>query len=90
MAGLNARRAGEMAVLCKSIFAMELLVAAQAAELRGKKPLGTATSELLSFVREIVPFTQAGQTVPRIQPLLDHIAAHPDRIEKLFQNNNQV
>ncbi len=40
MAGLAARRAAELATLCRSIFALELLVAAQAVDLRKVTPLG--------------------------------------------------
>jgi histidine ammonia-lyase len=84
MAGLSARHAGELATLCRSLFAMELMVAAQAVEARGKKPLGETTSKLLALVREVVPFAGAGRTVPKVQPLLDHLASRASEISALI------
>lgn len=73
MAALGGRRAAELVELCRSIAAMELLVAAQAAELRGRTPLGAGTGALFELVRERVPFAQAGHPPPHIEPLLDFV-----------------
>jgi histidine ammonia-lyase len=63
MAPLAARRVAEMVELGERIVAIELVVAAQAVELRGKQ-LGKGTDRLLGAVRECVPFTGEGETVP--------------------------
>jgi histidine ammonia-lyase len=63
MAPLAARRVAEMVELGERIVAIELVVAAQAVELRGTR-LGKGTKRLLEIVRERVPFTEAGETVP--------------------------
>jgi histidine ammonia-lyase len=75
MAALGARRAAELARLGTSIVAMELLTAAQAVELRGRTPLGEATKKLHDIVRQLVPFSQAGQTPPHVGPLLQLVGA---------------
>ncbi|TAN19733.1 MAG: hypothetical protein EPN45_00545 [Rhizobiaceae bacterium] len=84
LAALGARRAAELCLLGKSIVAMELMVAAQAVELRGHKPLGRRTAELLAFAREAVPFAEAGRSPPNVQPLLDHIETAAGRIDALM------
>jgi histidine ammonia-lyase len=84
MSGLGARRATDLAVLCRSIFAMELLVAAQAVQLRGVAPLGRTTGKLFEFVRRAVPFAAAGQRVPHIAPLLDQLDAERGEIVALI------
>jgi histidine ammonia-lyase len=84
MSGLAARRTADLAVLCRSIFAMELLVAAQAVELRKVAPLGRTTGRLFDFVRRAVPFAAAGQRVPHIGPLLDQLDAQRDEIAGLI------
>lgn len=75
LAALGARRASELARLGTSIVAMELLTAAQAVDLRGCTPLGSATGELLRQVRELVPFALGGHRPPRVDPLLDFVAS---------------
>jgi len=84
LAALGARRALELARIGRSIVTMELLVAAQAAELRGRTPLGRSTGRLLAYVREALPFAAAGQRPPNVQPLLDHIAAKPALLDELL------
>jgi histidine ammonia-lyase len=84
MSGLAARRTAELAVLCRSIFAMELLVAAQAVELRQVAPLGRTTRKLFDFVRRAVPFAGAGQRVPHVGPLLDQLDARRDEIDQFI------
>lgn len=83
MSGLAARRTAELAVLCRSIFAMELLVAAQAVQLRKVAPLGQTTRKLFDFVRRAVPFAEAGQRVPHIGSLLDQLDAKRNEIDQL-------
>ncbi len=83
MSGLAARRTADLTVLCRSIFAMELLVAAQAVQLRGVAPLGRTTKKLFEFVRRAVPFTGAGQRVPHVEPLLQQLDIERGEIEQL-------
>ncbi len=84
LASLGARRAAELCLIGKSIIAMELLVAGQAAELRGRAPLGRCTGRLLALVRQAVPFATAGRGPPNVQPLLDHIEASSRQIDDLI------
>lgn len=84
LAALSARRGMDMATLCKSIFALELLVAAQAVELRGFHPIGQGTNKLFEFVRQAVPFTAAGNCPPNVKPLLKHLEDNPELIETLI------
>jgi histidine ammonia-lyase len=60
MAPLGARRLAEMVALAARLGAVELVVSAQAAELRGLEPLGSGTGRALRTVRESVPFVGAG------------------------------
>jgi histidine ammonia-lyase len=64
MAPLAARRLAEMVELGERIVAIELVVAAQAVELRQPATLGVGTGGVLARVRERVPFTSAGTTLP--------------------------
>jgi len=73
MAGLAARKTAEVASLCRSITTIELLVAAQAVDIRRATPLGAVTSKLHALVRDVIPFAAAGDRVPRIDPLLRRI-----------------
>lgn len=70
MATVAARRARETAELCKSLLAMELMVAAQAVEIRKATPLGVSTTKLLEFVRGFVPHAAGHERVPHPTPLL--------------------
>ncbi|CAD5294293.1 MULTISPECIES: aromatic amino acid ammonia-lyase [unclassified Bosea (in: a-proteobacteria)] len=85
MAGLAARRTAEMATLCLSIFGMELMVAAQAVEMRKAKPLGAVTHELLAFVRRAIPYAGAGERVPHAGQLIDHLVANDAEIDSLIR-----
>lgn len=69
MAPLAARRLAEMVGLGDRIAALELAVAAQAAELRGIR-LGRGTAAAVSAIRTVVPFLDDGDTVPDIEPLV--------------------
>lgn len=73
MAGLAARKTVEVAGLCRSIATIELLVAAQAVDARKAAPLGSVTGKLRTVVREVIPFAAAGDRVPHLDPLLQHI-----------------
>ncbi|PUA17647.1 aromatic amino acid ammonia-lyase [Glaciimonas sp. PCH181] len=84
LAALGARKAAELCLLGRSIITMELMVAAQAVELRGGAPLGSSTGKLFSFVRQVIPFAAAGQRPPNVQPLMDHIEKYGDQIDLLM------
>ena len=71
MAPLAARRLAEMVGLGERVIAMELLVAAQAAELRGRAPLGRGTAATLALVRRRAPFVGLGDPLPDMEPLLE-------------------
>jgi histidine ammonia-lyase len=70
MAPLAARRSAEMVGLGQRIVAIELAVAAQAAELRGLAPHGRGTAAVVEAVREVVPFLGPGGEVPDLEPLV--------------------
>ena len=84
LAALSARRGLEMATLCKSIFAIELIVAAQAVELRGTHPLGQGTKQRFDFVRQVIPFTSAGIAPPNAKELLRHMDENSDFLDTLL------
>jgi histidine ammonia-lyase len=72
MAPLGARRLAEQVELGERIVAVELVVAAQAVELRQPARLGRGTRRALELVRERVPFTGEGTTVPSdLEPVVD-------------------
>ena len=85
MAGLAARKTGEVASLCRSIAAVELMVAAQAVDIRRATPLGTVTGKLHALVREVTPFAAAGDRVPHLDPLLRHLAERREAIRDLLE-----
>lgn len=72
MAPLAARRLAEQVALGGSIAAIELTVAAQAAELRGNR-LGRGSGQAIEAVRRHVPFLEVGRHVPDIEPLVDAV-----------------
>ena len=65
MAPLGARRLDEMVGLAERITAIELVVAAQAVDLRAPPALGEATGQLHKLIRNAVPFTAAGDAPPQ-------------------------
>jgi histidine ammonia-lyase len=72
MAPLGARRLAEMVDLGARVAAVELTIAAQAIDLRGRPRLGAGTGRAYAQVRELVPFTDAGKTVPAyLEPLVE-------------------
>jgi histidine ammonia-lyase len=64
MAPLGARRTSEMVALGERIAGIELVVAAQAVELRAPPALGAATGRALALVRERIPFSGLGDPIP--------------------------
>jgi histidine ammonia-lyase len=72
MAPLAARRLAEMVDLGARVAAIELVVAAQAVDLRGRRQLGSGTGRAYGLVRERVPFTDAGEAItPDLEPVVD-------------------
>jgi len=71
MAPLSARRLAEMADLAARVVALELLVAAQAVDLRRPTRLGEGTGRAFRLVREFAGFTARGEHLPAdIEPLV--------------------
>src|SRR5499427_6225337 len=76
MAPLAARRLADMADLGARVVALELLVAAQATDLRRPFRLGEGTGRALGLVRELAGFTARGQAPPEeLEPLVDAVRA---------------
>jgi histidine ammonia-lyase len=72
MAPLAARRLAEMVELGARVAAIELVIAAQAVDLRGPPELGAGTGRAHALVRGRVPFTDAGEAVPPdLEPVAD-------------------
>jgi len=72
MAPLSARRLADMIALCARVVAIELVVAAQAIDLRAPGQLGLGTGRAYRMIRELVPFTQADGTLPAdLEPLVE-------------------
>ena len=71
MAPLAARRTSEMVSLAERVTAVELVVAAQAVELREEAPSGRGTSRTHAAVRKLVPFVGEGDQLPEnVEPVL--------------------
>lgn len=64
LASLGARRLDEMLALGCRVLAIELVVAAQAVDLRGEIELGAGAAGAKSFVRERVPFVDSPAAMP--------------------------
>lgn len=72
MAPLAARRLAEMVDLGARVAAVELTIAAQAVDLRGRPRLGVGTGRAYELVRERVPFTNAGEALPPdLEPIVE-------------------
>jgi histidine ammonia-lyase len=65
LAPLGARRLAEMVELGARVAAIELVVAAQAIDLRGQPQLGRATGAAYARVRKLVPATARGEPPPQ-------------------------
>jgi histidine ammonia-lyase len=72
MAPLAARRLAEMAELGARAVAIELMLAAQACDLRGAR-LGNGTARLHQAIRRVVPFLGEGEALPDLEPLVAEI-----------------
>ena len=70
MAPLAARRLAEQVALGERVAAIELTVAAQAAQLRGRR-LGRGTGAAMARIREVLPYLDADHEVPDVEPLLE-------------------
>jgi histidine ammonia-lyase len=71
LAPLAARRLTQMVELGERLAAIELVVAAQAIDLRGRPQLGRATGALYAKVRELVPTTGLGEPPPQdLEPVV--------------------
>jgi histidine ammonia-lyase len=64
MAPLSARRLVQMVELGERLLAIELVIAAQAIDLRKPPQLGTGTQRAYERVRTVVPFMDEGDSVP--------------------------
>ena len=79
MAPLAARRLADQADLGMRVAAIELTVAAEAAERRGHR-LGRKTGQVLALVRETIPPLAAGGQVPDVEPLVARVRAGELRV----------
>jgi histidine ammonia-lyase len=76
MAPLAARRLAEMVRLGEALVAIELVIAAQAVDLRRPARLGEGTRTAHARVREIVPFLAEGEPLfPDLEPVRELIRA---------------
>jgi histidine ammonia-lyase len=76
MAPLSARRLADMIQLCHRVTAIEMVVAAQAIDLRMvADALGAGTATAYARVRELVPFMPSDGTLPAdLEPLVDLVS----------------
>jgi histidine ammonia-lyase len=65
LAPLSARRLAQMVELGERVAAVELVVAAQAVDLRDRPKLGAATGAAYARVRQLVPATGRGEAPPQ-------------------------
>jgi histidine ammonia-lyase len=74
MAPLAARRLTEMVELGARVLAIELVVAAQAVDLRPGGERGRGTREAYERVRRLVPFTASGEAPPEdLEPVVEAV-----------------
>jgi histidine ammonia-lyase len=74
MAPLSARRLAEMVGLGERLVAIELVLAAQAVDLREGPRLGAGTRRAYELVRERVAFMGEGESVPQdLEPVVELI-----------------
>jgi histidine ammonia-lyase len=72
MAPLAASRLAEMVALGERLLAIELVIAAQAIDLRGLRPLGSGTQHAYELVRERIPFCGEGEPIPPdLEPVVE-------------------
>jgi histidine ammonia-lyase len=72
MAPLAARRVAEMVALGERIVAIELVVGAQATDLRGVRR-GRGTEAAVAVVRAVVPYLDTGDSVADVEPLVARV-----------------
>jgi histidine ammonia-lyase len=65
LAPLSARRLAQLVELGERLASIELVLAAQAVDLRGRPPLGAATGAAYSRVRELVEPLGRGDALPQ-------------------------
>jgi histidine ammonia-lyase len=75
LAPLSARRLADLVGLAEIVAAIELVIAAQAVELRQGGPLGAGTAAACALVRQAVAFQRRGAGVPDIAPVLGLVRA---------------
>jgi len=74
MAPLSARRLAEMVAFGQRVVAIELMVAAQALDLRPLSQQGSGTKDAYQKVRTLVPFTAPGEAPPAdLEPLVEAV-----------------
>jgi histidine ammonia-lyase len=72
MAPLAARRLAELVALAERLVAIELVVAAQAVDLRGRPALGAGSARAYELVRGRIAFTGEGEPPPPdLEPVVD-------------------
>lgn len=75
-APLGARRLAEQVELGSRVAAIELVIAAQAVDLRGLRPLGRGTAAVHARVRELVPPLRVGEPIPQdLEPVVALVRA---------------
>jgi histidine ammonia-lyase len=75
MAPLAARRTAEIVALGQRVVAIELVVAGQAVDLRGRAPLGVGSERSLRALREVIPFVGPDAFVPDVERVVRRIEA---------------
>jgi histidine ammonia-lyase len=77
LAPLAARRLAQMIELGERLAAIELVVAAQAIDLRGRPKLGRATGALYAKVRQLIPATARSEPPPQdLEPVRELVRSH--------------
>jgi histidine ammonia-lyase len=77
LAPLSARRLAQMVELGERVLAIELVVAAQAIDLRGRPQLGAGTGPLFAAVRTLLPYTGRGDAPPQdLEPVVELVRVH--------------
>ena len=72
LAPLAARRLAQMVELGERLVAIELVIAAQAVDLRKPRAIGAGTRRAYELVRRFIPFSGAGEPVPQdLEPVRD-------------------
>jgi histidine ammonia-lyase len=74
MTALSARRLEEQVGLGRRISTIELVVAAQAVDLRAPGRLGAGTAATHALVRDLVPRYRAGDAIPDLESLVVRLA----------------